>query len=62
MLGVLLLERRKPLRASPRAGQPRSLFCGMGICFECMVRVDGVSGVRACLIKVAAGMVVETGA
>lgn len=41
-------------------GEPRGLFCGMGICFDCIVTVDGVNGVRACMTPVAEGMVVET--
>ncbi|NPV55294.1 MAG: (2Fe-2S)-binding protein [Anaerolineae bacterium] len=39
---------------------PRGLYCGMGVCYECLVRVDGVDNVRACMTAVADGMVVET--
>lgn len=35
-------------------------FCGMGICFECEVSVDGTDDVRACLVKVDEGMSVKT--
>jgi D-hydroxyproline dehydrogenase subunit gamma len=59
-VGVVLHAARKPLRSSPRAHQPRGLYCGMGICFECTVRVNGVSDVRACMTTVAEGMIVET--
>jgi aerobic-type carbon monoxide dehydrogenase small subunit (CoxS/CutS family) len=38
---------------------PRGAFCGMGICFECRVRVDGCERL-ACLTRVAAGMEVHT--
>jgi len=31
------------------AGDPRGLFCGMGVCFDCLVIVDGVPGTRACV-------------
>jgi sarcosine oxidase subunit alpha len=34
----------------------------MGICFECRVSVNGRPHQRSCLVPVAAGMVVETGA
>ena len=37
-------------------------LCGMGICFECRVAIDGVPEQRACLAPVRAGMRVETGA
>jgi len=38
------------------AGQPRGLYCGMGVCFECAVTVDGVAGQRACVTRVRPGM------
>ena len=41
------------------AGTPRGLFCGMGICQECIVTVDGKSGQRACMTTLAIGMQVE---
>jgi D-hydroxyproline dehydrogenase subunit gamma len=39
---------------------PRAPVCGMGTCHECRVTVDGVDGVRACLVPVRDGMRVET--
>jgi sarcosine oxidase subunit alpha len=47
-------------RLSARNQEPRSLFCGMGVCYECLVKVDGVHAVRACVTPVAEGMQVET--
>jgi sarcosine oxidase subunit alpha len=41
-------------------GEPRAPLCGMGICYECRVTLDGVAHRRACLVPVAAGMVVRT--
>lgn len=41
-------------------GEPRGLFCGMGVCFDCLVTVDGVENVRACLTPVSDGMVIAT--
>lgn len=32
-----------------RHGDPRGMFCGMGVCFECLVTVDGRHNVRACM-------------
>src|SRR5690242_2052128 len=40
------------------SGALRGLHCGMGACFDCVVTVDGRIGQRACMIKVADGMVV----
>jgi len=40
-------------------GQPRAPFCGMGVCQECRVRVDG-RRMLACQTVCAEGMQVET--
>ncbi|MBC7634105.1 MAG: (2Fe-2S)-binding protein, partial [Acetobacteraceae bacterium] len=40
------------------SGAPRGLYCGIGACFDCVVAVDGRIGQRACITKVADGMVV----
>ncbi len=42
------------------SGAPRGLHCGMGACFDCVVTVDGRIGQRACMTKVADGMVVTS--
>jgi predicted molibdopterin-dependent oxidoreductase YjgC len=41
-------------------GEPRGPLCGMGICFECRVTIDGVRHCRACLATVRDGMEVRT--
>lgn len=41
-------------------GEPRAPLCGMGICYECRVEIDGVSGRRACLVPVEDGLLVRT--
>lgn len=43
-----------------RDGESRGLFCGIGVCFDCLVAVDGQSGQRACMIPLADGMRVES--
>ncbi len=42
------------------SGMPRGPVCGMGICFECRVTIDGARGRRACLERVSPGMRVTT--
>ena len=46
------------LRTDDR-GAPRGVFCGMGVCFDCLVRIDGRPNQRACMTKVAPDMRVE---
>ncbi|GHH58549.1 MULTISPECIES: 2Fe-2S iron-sulfur cluster-binding protein [Gammaproteobacteria] len=48
-----------PFRRS-REGQPRAPLCGMGVCFECRVRIDGVAQLRACMTPAREGMQVRT--
>jgi predicted molibdopterin-dependent oxidoreductase YjgC len=40
-------------------GSPRGVFCGMGVCFDCLVVVDGVPNTRACMTWVRDGMQVS---
>jgi predicted molibdopterin-dependent oxidoreductase YjgC len=42
------------------AGRPRGLFCGIGVCFDCLVEVDGRPDQRACLVPARAGALVRT--
>jgi predicted molibdopterin-dependent oxidoreductase YjgC len=58
---VLLALGRKTFRHTDRSGAPRGFFCGMGICFDCLVTIDGVENVRACMTPVQEGMEIETG-
>ncbi len=58
---ALLASGRRTWRHTDKSHAPRGLFCGMGICFECLVTIDGVPNVRACTTPVQAGMVIETG-
>ena len=48
------------LRNSSRDGAPRGVLCNMGVCYECVVVIDGAT-VRACTTLVADGMRVRTG-
>ena len=41
-----------------RSDQPRGMFCGMGVCQDCLVEVDGKPNQRACMVKVAGPMTV----
>jgi D-hydroxyproline dehydrogenase subunit gamma len=40
-------------------GAARGIYCGMGVCFDCLVVVDGVPNTRACMTLVADGMRIE---
>ena len=42
------------------SGEPRGPLCGMGICFECRVAIDGKAHCRSCQVLCEDGMYVTT--
>ena len=56
---AILNQGSRILRQSRATGKPRSVFCGIGICFDCLVVIDGVPNQRACLAQAKAGLIVE---
>lgn len=57
---VLLSQGIRTFRHTAKMGEGRGIFCGIGICYDCLVTVDGVANQRACLTLVAAGCAIET--
>lgn len=47
-------------RTTRVGGRPRAIFCGIGVCFDCLVTVDGVPDERACVVPAGPGTVVRT--
>ena len=56
---ALLASGRRLTRWTARTGEPRGYFCGMGVCQDCLVTVDGAPNVRACMTPVRQGLRVE---
>ena len=48
-----------PARHTMLSGLPRAPFCMMGVCFECLLEIDGIGNQRACQVEVRAGMQVR---
>ncbi|GIG88480.1 (2Fe-2S)-binding protein [Plantactinospora endophytica] len=61
LAAALLAAGRRSTRRTRFAGSSRGVFCGIGICFDCLVVCNGEPNVRACLRPAAAGDTVETG-
>ena len=40
-------------------GTKRGVFCGMGVCQDCLVEIDGTTNQRACMTKVTQGMKIK---
>ena len=53
---ALIARSGSPALRTTRDGSVRGLYCGMGVCFECLVVVDGVPNTRACVTWVRNGM------
>jgi hypothetical protein len=47
-------------RNSPVSGAARAPYCMMGVCFECLLEIDGVPNRQGCLVNVVAGMRIRT--
>jgi predicted molibdopterin-dependent oxidoreductase YjgC len=57
---ALLAAGVRSWRTTRSEGRPRGVFCGIGVCFDCLVTVDGRPGIRACLQPARDGMRVST--
>jgi D-hydroxyproline dehydrogenase subunit gamma len=53
---ALLAAGYRVLRKTLKTGQPRGIFCGMGVCYDCLVTIDGLPNQRACMTQVKDGM------
>jgi sarcosine oxidase subunit alpha len=47
-------------RTSGVSGTARGPYCMMGVCFDCLVAIDGIGSRQACLVPVREGMRIET--
>ncbi|MDT8913766.1 (2Fe-2S)-binding protein [Amycolatopsis sp. PS_44_ISF1] len=46
---ALIAAGHRSWRTTRHGGAPRGLFCGIGVCFDCLLTVNGRPNVRACL-------------
>jgi aerobic-type carbon monoxide dehydrogenase small subunit (CoxS/CutS family) len=56
---MMMAENMVAMRTTPE-GQPRGIYCGMGVCFDCLVVVDDIANTRACMTWLKSGMKIET--
>jgi sarcosine oxidase subunit alpha len=49
------------IRGAPRGPEDEvgAIYCGIGHCFACRLTVDGIQGVRGCLVPIREGMQLE---
>jgi len=53
---ALLVHGEGPTRTTPVSGAARAPYCMMGVCFECLVEIDGVPNRQACRVEATEGM------
>ncbi len=56
---ALLAGNHWNFRTTPVTGAIRGPFCMMGVCFDCLVEIDGVANRQACMAEVRDGMRVK---
>ena len=49
---ALMASGVRELRTTRFHNEPRLIFCGIGVCFDCVVVVNGVANQRACLVEI----------
>jgi len=59
VLSSLIAAGYKSLRESPILIEKRGGFCGMGVCYECQVSINGIPKLRSCMIEVEDNMRIE---
>ena len=60
-LGSCLMRAGVPMIRRSRSGEPRGLYCAIGVCNDCLVSLDGVRNVRACVTIARPGARVQSG-
>jgi len=56
---ALLVGGVHDFRSSVVGHAPRAPYCMMGVCFECLVEIDGVPARQSCIVPVQDGMQVR---
>ena len=57
---ALIASGKEIFRYTNERHEPRSLYCGIGRCTDCVMIVNGVPNVRTCVTPVEEGMIIET--
>ena len=60
LAAALLAAGVRRFRGTPVKGSPRAPYCMMGVCFECLVEIDGTPNCQSCLESVRDSMVIRS--
>ena len=53
---AMLMHGEGATRTTPVSGEGRAPYCMMGVCFECLMEIDGEPNQQGCLMTVTEGM------
>lgn len=53
---AVLMAGLNATRSTPVSGSPRAPYCLMGVCFDCLMEIDGIANRQACMVTVREGM------
>ena len=56
---ALIANEERITRRTRHKQKPRGLFCGIGVCFDCLITIDGQKNQRSCVTLLRPGMVIE---
>lgn len=59
LAAALLASGVDRVRSTLKSGSPRLPYCLMGVCFDCLVEIDGEANRQACMVEVRDGMQVR---
>ena len=59
LAAALLAHGVRHVRNAVVSGEPRAPYCMIGVCFDCLVEIDGRPNRQACMTPVRAGMKVR---
>jgi predicted molibdopterin-dependent oxidoreductase YjgC len=57
---ALIADGHRTWRHTRIGGAPRGVFCGIGVCFDCLITINGQPNQRACLVEAHQGDVIAT--
>jgi len=57
---AVLSNNQRSTRTTPVYGSPRAPFCMMGVCYDCLMVIDGKANQRACAMTVEEGMCIDS--
>jgi len=56
---ALITNQERITRRTRHEEKARGLFCGIGVCYDCLITIDGQKNLRSCITLLQQGMVIE---